>query len=298
MLSILIPVYNYDVYALVSELKHQADELGIKYEILIQDDNSHEFTSQNEKINSLSNCHYEVNTQNIGRGKNINLLCSKANEDYVLIMESDSFPENKNYLKNHLASIKNDTSIIFGGVKYPENVSEKDKLLRWKYGHARETKSLKERLKKNYSFVFTWNLLLRKEMLLKYPFPEFIREYGYEDAVFIKTLRLNSVPITHIENHLIHYNNENSIDFIKKTERAVNTLYDLINMQKIEYKDIKLSAFYSIAKKLYLAGVIKIIYCKNKELILNNLTSENPNLYLLDFYKLGYLCFVSQIKNV
>lgn len=298
MLSILIPVYNYDVYALVSELKHQADELGIKYEILTQDDNSQYFRSENEKINSLSNCHYEVNTQNIGRGKNINLLCSKANEDYVLIMESDSFPENKNYLKNYLASIKNDTSIIFGGVKYPETVPEKDKLLRWKYGHARETKSLKERLKNNYSFVFTWNLLLRKEMLLKYPFPEFIREYGYEDAVFIKTLRLNSVPITHIENHLIHYNNENSIDFIKKTEKAVNTLYDLINMQKIEYKDIKLNAFYSISKKLYLTGVIKIIYSKNKELIVNNLTSENPNLYLLDFYKLGYLCSLNQTKNV
>jgi hypothetical protein len=290
MLSILIPTYNYNVFPLVLELKEQADELGIKYEILAQDDNSQEFTSENKKINTLLNCQYEINPQTIGRGKNINLLCSKANENYVLIMESDSFPENKNYLKNYLALISNDTLIIFGGVKYPETVPEKDKLLRWKYGHTRETKSLKERLTNNYSFVFTWNLFLKKEILLKYPFPEFICEYGYEDAVFIKSLRLNSIPITHIENHLIHYNNENSIDFIKKTERAVNTLHDLINMQKIEYKDIKLSAFYSITKKIYLTGLIKTIFSKNKQLILNNLTSEHPNLYLLDFYKLGYLC--------
>ena len=54
MLSILIPVYNYDVYALVSELKHQADELGIKYEILAQDDNSQKFTADNEFIFSFS----------------------------------------------------------------------------------------------------------------------------------------------------------------------------------------------------------------------------------------------------
>lgn len=290
MLSILIPTYNHDVFPLVSELKHQADELAIKYEILVQDDNSQKFKSENEKINSLSNCHYDITTQNIGRGKNINLLCSKANEDYVLIMESDSFPENENYLKNYLDLISKDTSIIFGGVKYPETVPEKNKLLRWKYGRVRETKSLKKRLKNKYSFVFTWNLLLRKEILLKYPFPEFIREYGYEDAVFIKKLRLNSVPVTHVENHLIHYNNESSIDFIKKTEKAVNTLHDLINNQQIEYKEIKLSAFYSIAKKLYLIDLIKTIFSKNKQSILNNLTSENPNLYLLDFYKLGYLC--------
>ncbi|REG98461.1 glycosyltransferase [Flavobacterium aquicola] len=298
MLSILIPVYNYDVNALVSELKLQADELGIKYEILAQDDNSQIFKSENEKINSLSNCHYQVNPKNIGRGKNINLLCSKANEDYVLIMESDSFPENKNYLKNYLTLISNDTSIIFGGVKYPETIPEKDKILRWKYGHARETKSLKERQKSNYSFVFTWNLLLRKEILLQYPFPEFIREYGYEDAIFIKSLRLNSVPISHIENHLIHNNNENSIDFIQKTERAVNTLYNLINQQKIDFKDIKLSKVYLVLKKLHLIGLVKVIYNKTRQRILTNLKSGNPNLYLLDFYKLGYLCSMTPTKNV
>lgn len=292
MLSILIPVYNYDVYALVSELKHQADELGIKYEILAQDDNSQKFTAENEKINSLSNCHYEINPKNIGRGKNINLLCAKAKENYVLIMESDAFPENKNYLKNYLDLISKDTSIIFGGVKYPETIPEKDKMLRWKYGHSRETKSLEERFKENYSFIFTWNLLLKKEILLQYPFPEFISEYGYEDAFFIKKLRLNSILVSHIENHLTHYNDEFSIEFIKKSERAVSNLHHLINVQKIDYDDTKLTAVYSIAKKLHLIGLVKTVYNKTKKLILNNLTSENPNLYLLDFYKLGYYCTI------
>jgi hypothetical protein len=298
MLSILIPVYNYDVYPLASELKHQADVLGIQYEILVQDDNSTEFTAENEKINSLSNCHYDVNPKNIGRGRNINLLCTKADEEYVLIMEADSFPENKHYLKNYLDLISKDTSIIFGGVKYPETVPEKNKLLRWKYGHFREAKSLQHRHKNNYSFVFTWNLLLRKEILLKYPFPEFINEYGYEDAIFIKNLRLNSISITHIENPLIHYNNEYSIDFIKKSETAVKTLHSLISLQKIDSKDVKLSFIYSIVKKLYLMGIVKLIFNKNKQSILNHLTSRNPNLYVLDFYKLGYLCSLNQPENV
>ncbi|MDR7210067.1 glycosyltransferase [Flavobacterium piscis] len=290
MLSILIPTYNYNVYPLVLELHKQADNLKIKYEILVQDDNSRKFINENTQINLLANCTLSINAKNLGRGKNINLLCIKSKYDYVLIMEADSFPENKSYLKNYINLLSKSTTVIFGGVKYPDVIPPKEKLLRWKYGVKRETKSLQYRLINNYDFVFTWNLLLKKDILLKYTFPEFIREYGYEDAFFIKKLHLNSVVVAHIENPLIHYNNEDSIEFIKKTEKAVKTLYDLISFQKIDYKDIRLSKIYIILKKLHLIGFVKAIYTKTKQQLLNNLTSKNPNLYVLDFYKLGYFC--------
>lgn len=298
MLSILVPTFNYDVYPLVSDLKRQADDLGISYEILVQDDVSQKFINENTRINSLTHCSFSINTQNLGRGKNINLLCSKSKYDYVLIMEADSLPESASYLKNYIELLPKSPSVIFGGVKYPNTIPPKEKLLRWKYGINRESKSLEYRLKNEYNFVFTWNLLLKKEILSQYPFPEFIHEYGYEDAIFIKNLRLNSVPIFHIENPLIHYNDEYSIDFIKKSERAVRTLYNLIHLQKIDYKDIRLTSMYFILKKFHLIGLIKIIYTKNKQRILQNLISEKPNLYLLDFYKLGHFCSLNQSKNV
>lgn len=291
MLSTLIPVYNYNVFPLVLELKKQADSLGIEYEILVQDDVSQEFISENSQINSLENCSFSINTQNIGRGKNINVLCSKSRYDCVLIMEADALPENESYLKNYIEILsKSNHDVIFGGVKYPENIPSKEKLLRWKYGINREIKSLDHRLKHQYDFVFTWNLLLKKEILLQFPFPEFINEYGYEDFIFIENLRFNSVPVTHIENCLIHHNSETSIDFINKSERAVKNLHDLIHLNKIDPKKIRLSKLYVILEKLYLTAIVKTIYGRTKKQILTNLTSENPNLYLLDFYKLGYYC--------
>ncbi|MDX6188487.1 glycosyltransferase [Flavobacterium sp. Fl-318] len=290
MLSILIPVYNYNVYPLVLEIKQLADALGIKYEILVQDDLSQKFIIENTAITALQNCSYSINHQNLGRGKNINLLCSKSKYEYVLILEADSFPCTKLYLKNYVVLLSRSTTIIFGGVKYTDSIPPKEKKLRWKYGLYRETKSLKHRLKNNYDFVFTWNLVLRKDILLKYPFPEFITEYGYEDLVFIKNLQLNSVPIHHIENPLIHDNTESSKDFIAKTETAVTTLYTLINSQKLAYKDAKLTLIYLFLKKAGLIGIIKAIYTKSKPFLLKNLMSDNPNLYLLDYYKLGYYC--------
>lgn len=291
MLSIVIPVYNYNVFPLVSELKKQADELGIIYEILVQDDFSQEFIPENSQINSLEDCSFSINAENLGRGKNINVLCFKSRYYHVLIMEADALPENESYLKNYIELLsKSNHDVIFGGVKYPETVPCKEKLLRWKYGRNREIKSLRHRLKHNYDFVFTWNLLLKKEILLQFPFPEFIHEYGYEDSIFIENLRFNSVPVTHIENCLIHHNTETSIDFIKKSERAVNNLHDLIHFNKVDAKKIRLSNLYTILKKLHLTRIVKTLYLKTKKQILNNLTSENPNLYLLDFYKLGYYC--------
>jgi glycosyl transferase family 2 len=292
MLSILIPVYNYNVLPLVNELVKQCDFSGIDFEILCQDDasNSPENILNNE-INLIPNCSFFVNETNLGRGRNINLLCSKSKYEYVLIMEADSFPENEFYIKTYIELLlSKSNNVIFGGVKYPDAIPTKEKILRWKYGIERETKALNHRLKNNYDFIFTWNLLLKREILLQYPFPEFITEYGYEDFAFIKNLCLNFVTITHIENVLIHYNNENSIDFIKKTEIAVKNLHDLISFQKINYKDIQLSKLYVILKKLHLIKVVKAIYKKRKKQILTNLTSENPNLYLFDFYKLGYYC--------
>jgi hypothetical protein len=298
MLSILIPTYNYDVYPLVLVLKRQADELGIDYEILVQDDVSQLFMNENSKINSLTNCIFSINTKNLGRGKNINSLCSKSKYEYVLIMEADALPESEFYLKNYIELLSKSTSVIFGGVKYPTVIPPKEKKLRWKYGINRETKSLDYRLKNNYDFVFTWNLLLKKDLLSRNPFPEFINEYGYEDLIFIKNLRLNSIPISHIENLLIHNNDEYSLDFIKKSERAVQTLHNLINTQKIDYKNIRLSSTYLSLKNLHLTGLVKVLYSKTKQYILNNLTSENPQLYLLDFYKLGYFCSINSSKNV
>lgn len=294
MLSILIPVYNYNVLPLVLKLKDQADNLGIEYEILVQDDFSQKFTGENKQINTLENCFFFFNPENLGRGKNINLLGSKAKYDYILIMEADALPENGFYLKNYIEFLLKSPSIIFGGVKYPDVIPSKEKLLRWKYGIKRETKSLHDRLQNNYDFVFTWNLVLKKEILVQFPFPEFIKEYGYEDLVFIQNLRLNSIPVTHIENPLIHYNNEDSIDFIEKSKTAVRNLHNLVILHKIDSKSTRLTKIYSLLNKLHLIGIAKGIYRITRKKILANLTSGNPNLYLLDFYKLGYYC---DLKN-
>ncbi|VXB68605.1 B-glycosyltransferase-related protein, glycosyltransferase family 2 protein [Flavobacterium sp. 9AF] len=298
MLSILIPTYNYNVYPLVLELKEQADTLAITYEILVQDDNSYLFLEENEKINALSNCFFDVNNVNQGRGNNINLLNSKAKYEYVLIMEADAFPEKKEYLKILVSEIKPNLPIIFGGVSYPLEKPSHEKILRWKYGVNREIKTLKKRKSSPYSFVFSWNLLLQKNIISKIPFQTSIKHYGYEDVLFIKDLKKNKLKIHHIENQLIHYNSECNLTFIKKTETAIRTLNELVKNGNLQYKDTKITTFYRL---LYLFGLRKIflsIFEKSTALLIKKLDSKNPNLFYLDFYKLGYFCLINKNRDV
>ena len=298
MLSILIPTYNYNVYPLVTELKYQADKLDIAYEILVQDDASTTFLEENTEINLLQHCSYTLNHENLGRGNNINLLNNRAQFDYVLIMEADAFPEKKTYLQNLIASINQETQVLFGGVTYPNEKPEKDKLLRWKYGNERESIPLSERLKNQYHFVFTWNLVLKKELLSNYHFPYNVKDYGYEDVVFINQLKKNNIPIQHIENRLIHLNTESSATFIEKTERAITTLNQLIKNNKLDLKDTKIGKVYRNIQFWQLNIVICFLFKKLAKEMIANLTSSNPSLIVLDLYKLGYFCLLNQKKHV
>jgi hypothetical protein len=68
MLSILVPVYNYNVYPRWFQ-SCTINVLGIAFEILCQDDASNLFKVKTRKINSLENCNFSVNNLNLGRGK-------------------------------------------------------------------------------------------------------------------------------------------------------------------------------------------------------------------------------------
>ena len=58
MLSILIPTYNYDVEALVTELHAQSTACGVDFEILCYDDGSTnlELIAKNKFYKSIETC--------------------------------------------------------------------------------------------------------------------------------------------------------------------------------------------------------------------------------------------------
>lgn len=189
MLSILIPTYNYNVYPLVLELHKQCLECQIEFEILVQDDASKSVLNiENEKINSVSNCHFFCNQTNLGRGRNINSIAEKSLYDWILILDCDTFPAKNNFIFTYITEIKNSASkLLFGGISYDSKKTNDEELLRWIYGRQRESKSVVER-SKNPNLTLTSNLLVAKSIFIENPFNFNIKAYGYEDLVFLSSL--------------------------------------------------------------------------------------------------------------
>lgn len=292
MLSILIPIYNYNTFPLVSELHKQCLESGIPFEILCQDDGSNYFLAENQKINTLRNCVFKLNTANLGRGRNINLLAQKSRFEWLLIMDCDTLPTQNNFIKNYHSQIILKEKIVFGGIQYQKEKPSSENVLRWIYGKKRESLSVKKRHSNPNGNALTSNILLQKKVFVSNPFHESITKYGYEDLVFLSELNKKGVLVNHIDNPTYHLGLETSTAFLNKTKTALENLKLLSKTSLVSANESKIVKTYSILKNMHLNSFASFLFKKTQRKIEKNLLSKKPSLLLFDLYKLGYYCSI------
>jgi glycosyltransferase involved in cell wall biosynthesis len=295
MISILIPTYNYNVFSLAEVLHTQCEALKIDYEILVLDDASTNKVSleENSKINSLTHSTFEVLPQNIGRSKIRNLLAEKAKHNWVLFLDADTFPSNSEFIEKYVAAFSKENSVVFGGIKYPEKNAENFSL-RHKYGSERESLPLPERIKNPYRSFITMGFAIKKEVFKSIKFNENLLGYGYEDSVFGRELQKNKIPLLHIDNPVLHLNLETNEDFLKKSKLALQNLLDFYEAGVIDGETVKILKTYLKLKKNNLLFAVRQFYKISEKLMLKNLNSPKPSLFLFDLYRLGYLSSLKQ----
>lgn len=298
MLSILIPTYNYNVYPLVIALKSQADVLDIAYEILVLDDGGSLYLEENRKINDLENCFFFENKINSGRSKVRNSLSSRAKFNWLLFLDSDTFPKNSDFIRKYIQHISPKTEVIYGGIEYQKEEPEKNKLLRWVYGKKRETLSVKKRNKNKYLTFLTLNFLIKKSVFNSVKFNENIPNLRHEDTLFSYDLYQNNIPINHIKNVVIHLGLDDNMVFLKKSKESIEGLFFLLNKNLIDNNYVKLSKYGSIIINLHLSFLLIFFFKIFEVKIERNLLSKKPNLFLFDFYRLCYFCLLNQKRHV
>jgi glycosyltransferase involved in cell wall biosynthesis len=292
MLSILIPTYNYNAYPLVLELHKQCLDCGIEFEMIVVDDCSNGFLFENEKINTLTNCSFEILSKNLGRSGIRNLLAKKAEFDYLLFLDADTFPTSNKFIINYLKQISTAEKVVFGGIQYQKKRPEKELLLRWIYGNKRESLSLKFRNEKPYSRALVSNLLIQKNIALQYPFDSEITNYGYEDLCFLSVLETKKIKVSHIDNPTFHLNLETSVVFLEKTKIALNNLVFITHSEKFSNIESKINSAHLVLQKLKFVTITAFIFHKTESILVSNLLSKKPSLFLFDIYKLGYYCSI------
>jgi len=295
MLSILIPVYNYNITKLVNDLHQQCENAEIVYEIVCFDDGSSDnFKEENRTIQKLENLVYHELPQNLGRSKIRNELGKAAKFDYLLFMDCDSQTVSENYIKNYIEKL-DPSCLLYGGRVYQPNPPEKEFYFHWFYGTQREQIPVEKRKIQPYHSFMTNNFLIPKSIFLKFPFDENLTQYGHEDTLFGLQLKEADIPIIHINNPLEHEGLETTDSFLHKTKQGIENLLFLSK----EYKliDTKLLRTYKNIKNWKLSFLINIVFQLSKKSLLKNFHSSSVNLKLFDFYKLGLLIDADRKNN-
>ena len=285
MLSILVPIYNFNVVKLVQALKKQCDKLGIDYEILCFDDMSDQkYKDVNRVLSDYFRVNYTELSKNLGRAKIRNWLIKSASYKYLLFLDCDSKVVSKEFIKNYIEQ-KDKGDVISGGRVYSKKPPKAfSKKLHWLYGVKKESKDAKFRSKHSVSYFHSNNFLAKNDTFKNIKFDEKIEGYGYEDLLLAQQIIDQGFTIKHIQNPVEHLGLEKAKVFIEKSEKAID------NLLRLKYSGKQLDTnLVRLASRLQDFGLKNdfIEYAsKRHEKIRNRLLSKTPKIRDLDIFKL------------
>lgn len=309
-LSILLPSYNNVCVSLVQVLQRQADALSGKldkpfsYEIIVADDGSTDAAciDANRVIGDMLHCRYLRMEQNVGRAQIRNVLISESRGDYVLLIDSDLFLCDDNYLYKYATST---ADVVYGGTRIGgegfamvDNEANTENLkgnLRYIYEKKAEPshRAAFRQLRPNQE-ISVCNLYARRDIMEAHPFDSRFKAYGYEDVLFGKRLAESGIEVTHIDNPVLINEFESNSVFVKKTEEAILTLcrfeQDLEGYSNLKTKVSTLGRYIPLSLFRLWHRIMK-----NKEK--RNLTGSKPSLLLFKLYKLGFFLENRKVKK-
>jgi len=301
-ISLLIPVCNYDIVALVHSMKGAIGKVPELHEILIGDDaSSKEFL---EKYRSLEGDGVRIisSEKNIGRATMRNKLAMEASGDYLLFIDADMMfiGTAEAFLQKYIAEMK-DAQVICGGIKYLESPpGDPDKLLRWKYGKWREERKASERNKRPYSDFSTFNVLIAKSVFSKIRFYEELKQYGHEDTLLSFQLKVAGINVLHIDNNLLHEGLESNLEYLNKVKQSLENLSMLCDRATDKQKFCSILTtlrHYRILKFLRLTIILSAIFIKYREKMERKLERGKGSNWLFVFYRMCMFCTYREIHR-
>jgi glycosyltransferase involved in cell wall biosynthesis len=301
-ISLLIPVCDYDIAALVQSMKGCIGNIPEFIEIFIGDDGSSPENRARYKLLEGEGVRVIVSEKNIGRAAIRNKLALEAKGDFLLFIDSDAMiPGTADAYINKWISAMGSSRVICGGVLYHESPpSDPDRILRWKNGRKREQVKASDRNKHPYASFSTFNFLIDRTIFEKLRFNEEIKQYGHEDTLLSYQLNKAGIKILHIDNGLVHEGLESNRDFLNKTKLSLENLsklYNSVTDRKTFTSSVKMLRIYKWIRIFRLRLIFVWIYIRFREKMEIMIDSSDPYLWLFDLYKISMFLTFREIHQ-
>ncbi|MGV0925301.1 glycosyltransferase family 2 protein [Empedobacter tilapiae] len=295
MISILIPIYNWNITDLALRLSQQIFAINTEIEVIFYDDCSTDklLIEINRNVVKKYGFNYISSIQNRGIADALNYLESLAKYDWLLYLDADVFPVQNDFIFNYLSVIGKQNRIYCGGILY-QNKEPSEGTLRWRYGRKYEVQTKEIANENPYLNFKACNFLVHKVVIQCYPFESNNgKEYAAVDTLFGLKLKNTSIEIEFIENRVYHLGLETNEIYVGKACFYAKSIAKEF-IRKTELDGIRLVSFYK-KQPLFLLNIYGWVYRNFKTKITQNLVSNNPSLTLFQFYKFGL--FLEELKK-
>ena len=280
MISICIPVYNYDIGELLGELRAQVNNIPQAVEIIVVDDASDASIREvNQRKEHLAD-QFICLPKNIGRSAIRNFLVEHARYEYQLFLDCDVLPLSKEFIVKYIHQLNSQPAVVYGGRVFPEHSPGKQQQLRWAYGKYIESKSATERKIDPYRNFHSNNFLIRKSIFETIQFDETFTGYGYEDSLFALRLKKSGITITHIDNPVMNVHIESNKTFLDQIDESMQ---NLVRMQS----QVDMSPVVSLIPNAHrYQWIVRLLPVRFNRVLREQLANGSGNLQLLQLYKL------------
>lgn len=211
-ISVLIPVYNWRVEDLAASLGREIAGTALEedVELIVLDDGSSdaEAVAANRRamapLSRIGARLIELSA-NVGRSAARNRLIQEARGRYLLFLDADVVPDSPAFLENYLKYGQKACDVVCGGISYrqcaPQPLRNHDFYLY--YSSRASVASAAQRNLHPWKWLFTSNVMVRRDIVAAVPFEEQYQGYGYEDIDWGVRLARH-YAVLHIDNTVTH----------------------------------------------------------------------------------------------
>ncbi len=226
-LSILVPFYNQNPTGLLESLLDACGEHPGLVEIVMADDGSRDAGPVHSLLARMRTagvpCSMLVLHGNRGRARVRNLLGAAARGDYILFLDGDMELTSPAYLGDYLRLIQGGRpAVAFGGIRMAA-IGASDRIHRLHEYLSRRLHCLpaEQRNRAPGKYVYSSNLLLRRDLLVRHGFDEQFRGWGWEDVEL--GFRLSDrVNVVHVDNPVTHAGYHAAAELLERWGCSVN----------------------------------------------------------------------------
>jgi len=284
-ISILVPVFNWQIGGLINELSRQIISCGLIefVEIVVVDDFSetHFIRENQDSVKAAVDlgvaCCLYSNDQNCGRSATRNRLIGYASGDYLIFLDADVMPDDDFFIKNYRdISLNSNCDVVCGGVSY-QKISDfkSSEAFYLRQGSRLSVADSCIRNKNPWKWIFTANVMVRRSILKIAPFDAGFIGYGYEDIEWGMRLSHHG-KIIHVNNSVTHLGLLDKCVYHKKMISSLDNLVKLVLIHPVDSMDLQVVIF---AKKI---RVLPIFMLRGIALIFRFIYFRCDNLFWLE----------------